>query len=83
MSAVKKYNSKRKLRRIEIEPMDDGGFVTHTYHDTQDDLGKGANIYSEGNGHEKVAHTSASSALRHIKPHMERHAAHAMLKGDM
>lgn len=81
MSKVSDYKSKKKLRRIEITPAENG-FTTETYHDTQDDLGKGASIY-DGSGHEKMVHNNVHGVMKHIKSHLERHANTVMQKGVM
>ena len=80
MSKVSEYKGKKKLRRIEITPAENG-FTTEVYHDTQDDMGKGASIYDHQP--QKLVHNSTHSALKHIKQHMDRHAASAFVKGDM
>jgi hypothetical protein len=80
MSAISKYKGKKKLRRIEITPAENG-FTTSTYHDTQDDLGKGASIYD--GSPEVMLHKSANAATAHIKQHLSRHAAENFAKGVM
>lgn len=86
MSKVKEYNSKKKLRRIEITPAENG-FTTETYHDMQDNMGKGASIHTEypgsGSGKEVKVHNSAHAAAMHVKQHLQRHAAQVFEKGVM
>jgi hypothetical protein len=66
MSKISEYKSKhRKVESMRIEPADNGGFVTHTHHDMQDNIGKGASIHDTQP--ETCVHNSCAHLIKHIK----------------
>lgn len=86
MSKVKDYNSKKKIRRINVEMMDDGGATCSIEHmrDKEDSMGKGASLYEDSYDARtlKTAHPNAHHLMRHLKEHLTRHGANSgVMKG--
>ena len=78
-SKLQEYKNKKKIRRIEITPAENG-FTTETSHERDKTKGN-SNICGGRDDTEKTVHQSVGSVIAHVRQHLTRHAMNNFGKG--
>jgi len=79
-SKLQEYKNKKKIRRIEITPAENG-FTTETSHEPTETYEKGSGMIGRYHEPEKTVHQSVGSVIAHVRQHLTRHAMNNFGKG--